>query len=104
MSFKCPCCGSELAELPIETLMEAPISPLAKRILSVLITAYPLSMTREILAREVYMNAPQGGPLSATEVIGVTMHHANLKLVPLGWRMGARASGKREDVALRRVQ
>lgn len=102
MAHKCPCCGSPLSEpTPLDGLRHAPVGPIAKRAIEVLLDVYPHTMSIRDLAGMVYMNAPDGGADWAEESLTVLLSRANRQIACLGWRIGALAPGRRHDMTLR---
>lgn len=89
---------------PVESLLKAPVSPLAKRCIEALYIIYPGTISRAGLTEIIYRYHRSGGPEYAVGSIAVTMHKANKVLKRFGWRMGASAMGKRDDIGLRPIQ
>lgn len=102
MAYSCACCGAPIAEpSPIEALKHANVGPLVGRAIEVLSAIYPHTISRDDLADMVYVERRGGGPHWANSSIGVMIYRANKTLAKSGWRIGASAMGKRDDIGLR---
>lgn len=102
MTAQCPCCGQDMpGQTPIDALRDVELSPTAQVIIEALVEAYPRGLTRQALVRRVYGLKPSGGPLTAENVVSVTLARTRPRLAPLGWTV----SNKRRpgQITLQRI-
>ncbi len=102
MTARCPCCGQQMAgDVPVDALRDVALPPTAKVIIAALADAYPRGMSRQALVQHVYGLKPSGGPLTAENVVSVTMARTRPRLAPLGWTV----SNKRRpgQITLQRI-
>lgn len=86
MTARCPCCGHEMAgEVPVDALRDVALPPTAKVIIAALADAYPRGLSRQALVQRVYGLKPSGGPLTAENVISVTIARTRPRLAASGW-------------------
>lgn len=87
-----------------EALFRAERAKVEERRIEALYIIYPGTISRAGLTEIIYRYHRSGGPEYAVGSIAVTMHKANKVLKRFGWRMGASAMGKRDDIGLRPIQ
>lgn len=91
MTTRCPCCGQDIpGDVTVDAVRDADLSPTARVIIDALADAYPRGLTRQALVQRVYSLKPSGGPLTAENVVSVTLARARLRLAPLGWTVSNR--------------
>lgn len=86
---RCPCCGAPIDSAPLSAVM-AEVTPVMAEVLTVL-KRNPWEYTSgEDLARWVYRNDPNGGPVLAEKSISVVVHVNRPRLKALGWTINGR--------------
>lgn len=86
MTFRCPCCGVEMAEpLGMRQLTDVPMLPAERRIVDELIRAYPRKVSISSLVDTLYFDDPNGGPDNAHATVRVNLTHLRKRLPKFGW-------------------
>ena len=81
---QCPCCGHEIAELPVQALAALSFGYVSSEIVKALVQAYPRAVTRDHLLHACY--GGQGrGPEGEADVLRVLIRALRRRLAPLGW-------------------
>ena len=94
MNAACPCCGSELTEVPTMALLREIALPRHQlQILSALIDAFPRGCTKEFLIDVLYGSEPDGGPLTANNIISIYFSHLRPVLADYGWTVSHGRNG-----------
>lgn len=94
MKYSCPCCGAALDTVPYDALRELEIGPNERAVLTVLLDRYPRSVSRDTLVNAVWGDRPDGGPLSAYNILSVTHLKLRSKIEPLGWTISKSFRGR----------
>jgi hypothetical protein len=103
MTIQCPCCGQSVAgDLPIAALEHVSLSPMQRQIVGLLLEKYPQPVSTGRIASRIYGGSPDGGPLTASNVIHVQLARIRHALKPMGWTAGSMAR-KRDTITLRRT-
>ena len=83
--MKCPCCGQPVEEVSLGSLVEANLTAVERRVVEVLIEAYPSRISLEHIIDALYVDDPNGGPLWARKNAHVMVHRLRKKLAEVGW-------------------
>lgn len=96
MTCLCPTCNRpmEAARAPIEGLASASLGPIERRIVEILVRAYPRSISADRMADMVYSDDRSGGPDNPGISISVTMIRLREKLPPFGWTIPRARRGR----------
>lgn len=90
--MKCPCCGGEIADVPVEALKEIDLRAYNAAILRLLVAAYPRALTIETLIEGVYAG---NEPEHAVSSLRVLLKRLRAVLEPYGWTItGGRGKGR----------
>lgn len=93
--MKCPCCGSLVEDVPIESLKRSNLGHLSMAVTNFLISKYPEGVSIRDIAKEVY-NDRDSTPEHPVQVICGTIIRLRKALKDYGWTitggMGGRAS------------
>lgn len=91
--MKCPCCGGEVDEVPIDALNDIQMSAVGRTILRQLQAVYPSGVSKTKLIFEIYGmrdNQPDTAPNVVTIAVGRLRKH----IEPHGWTIPANQGGK----------
>ncbi|MGS1093096.1 helix-turn-helix domain-containing protein [Aquamicrobium terrae] len=96
MQRSCPCCGQPMhaGRAPIEALEAAPLTPSERLIVQALARIYPRGTTKAHLVDALYAADPNGGPETASMVIGVHLAHLRKSLLAYGWTIPRCSAGR----------
>ncbi len=85
----CPCCGQSVDAKPPTEAMEM-VSPLFARMVSILLKTPGQFVDRERIARHVWADDPEGGPLNTAPSIRNLVAYNVKKLNAFGWDVEGR--------------
>ena len=83
--MKCPCCCSEIDDVPVEALREIMLSPQQKLVFSLLLRRYPQQVHREAIIETLFGHRMDGGPLTAKTLASVILAQLRDRLKDYGW-------------------
>lgn len=92
--MKCPCCDSEIDEVPVAALAEIRMPPGQMKVMWELLRAYPKYVTMDSLIHALYSDDPDGGPLTPRNIMSVMMCRIREQLAPLGWTVSINGKGR----------
>lgn len=89
----CPTCGSTMVvQSHPRVLLDVKLSPLEKSLMNVLVDVYPRGISRNALVDALYANDPNGGPLTALNLVSVYICRLRPKIQLHGWTIAGRYS------------
>lgn len=102
--MKCPCCGGETPDVPIDELLGLDLSDMEERMMTLLHSIYPRGMQMDAMLMRLYegRNEPENADLS----VRVTMTRLRKKLEKAGWTVphGHTGRGYNTKYRLERLQ
>jgi hypothetical protein len=107
MSATCPCCGETLRPSfrPIDALRHVPLAAAQRRLLDVLISAYPRTVAHGALVEAVWGHRADGGPDGDLFThLAVLQGRMNRQINQLGWNVGAAHNGVRGSRRLSAIE
>lgn len=100
--MKCPCCGQSINDLPIEALRELSLTRTEKRLVDVLIAAYPNALQMPDVVAAVYGTARL--PDDASGVMRTMASRVRPRMKAIGWTISkSHGQGIRGGFKLERV-
>jgi len=84
--MKCPCCGGEVDDLPVQQLVKFQWSAIETTVIRTLVRHYPSGVDIEALVYEVY-GTRRNQPENALGCIRLSLWRLRKKLAPLGWHI-----------------
>ncbi len=91
MSAVRPCCGQTMRAPPVDAVQFVEQLPIggthAPRLIARLARNFGLYIPEDVLVDSVYANEPDGGPLSARNVVAVLTCRLNPRLAPHGLKI-----------------
>lgn len=97
--MKCPCCGGEIAELPMPELLSLALTPTEERMVRAFIDRHPRGVRMDQFISDVYFihDEPEGG----VAVVRTIMTRLRKKLETVNWTIPRGAGGRGNNVLYR---